>query len=121
MSARKRNACLATIERMRKACGDIRLNDAVAFLYICENEGINVRELAQLAGLTASSASRTARRLTGRDTAHALAPALDLIDMRQQPTDRRGRVLTLTAKGRRLQHDMNQVILAATPILLDGA
>jgi DNA-binding MarR family transcriptional regulator len=116
MKPRKRNSCLAAIEHMRRCCGDIRLNEAIAFLYVCENEGVNIRELAQLTRLTPSSASRTARRLASKDSPNALAPSLGLVDLRVQATDHRGRILTLTATGRRLQEELNRLIVAATPI-----
>jgi DNA-binding MarR family transcriptional regulator len=117
MRRRRRNSCLAAIEHMRRQHGDIRLTDAIAFLYVCENEGMNVRELAQLAGLTPSSASRAARRLATREAPRALAPFLGLIELDRQSTDRRGRTLTLTANGRQLRQEMDSLIQLATPIL----
>jgi DNA-binding MarR family transcriptional regulator len=117
MRRRRRNSCLAAIEHMRRQHGDVRLTDAITFLYVCENEGINVRELAQLAGLTPSSASRTARRLAAREAPRALAPWLGLIELDQQATDARGRSLTLTSKGRQLRHEIDSLIKMAIPII----
>lgn len=113
---RKRNSCLAVLEQMRSIGVEIALTEAICFLYICENEGINVRELAQLSGLTPSSASRSARRLTTADAPCALAPALGLIELSTQPTDRRGRILTLTQEGIRLREIVDELIAAAEPI-----
>lgn len=103
---------------MRLTCGDIRLTDAVAFLYVCENEGINISELAQLAGLTASSASRAARRLIAPDAPFALEPGLGLMELRTQATDRRGRTLALTTAGQRLRQELDALIKSAAPILV---
>lgn len=118
MNRRRRNACLGALEEMRGICGDVQLSDALAFLYICENEGINISELAQLAGLGPSSASRAARRLIRAGAPCALAPSLGLIEMSVQRTDRRGRILTLTPGGQRLRTAMEALIAAATPIAL---
>jgi DNA-binding MarR family transcriptional regulator len=113
---RRRNSCLAVLEQMRSIGVDITLTETICFLYICENEGINVRELAQLSGLTPSSASRAARRLTTADAPFALAPALGLIELSTQPTDRRGKILNLTPEGKRLRESVDELIAAAEPI-----
>lgn len=114
---RRRNACLSAIEHLRSACGDVALTDAVAFLYICENEGINVSELAQLARLTPSSASRAARRLIPAEAPFALPPSLGLLEMKTQGTDRRGRTLTLSSEGRTLRDKLDTIIRGAAPIV----
>lgn len=116
MIRRRRSAVLATIEQIRLASGDISLTGAIAFLYVCENEGINIRELAQLARLTHSSASRAARRLSLPDAPHALPPAAGLLTLEPQGSDRRSRILRLTDKGRALRDDLDCVIAQAVPI-----
>jgi DNA-binding MarR family transcriptional regulator len=121
MTFRRRNACLATIEHLRSVCGDVALTDAVAFLYVCENEGINVSELAQLARLTPSSASRAARRLISADAPFALAPSLGLLEMKTQGTDRRGRTLSVSAEGRALRDKLDTIIRSAAPIVAEAA
>src|SRR5262245_46689200 len=113
---RKRNACLAILEQMRGIAADVSLTDTICFLYICENQGINVSELAQLSGLTQSSASRAARRLATANTVAALPPALGLVELRRQETDGRGRVLSLTPAGERLRETVEALIAAADPI-----
>lgn len=117
MRRRRRNSCLAAIEHMRRRHGDVRLTDAITFLYVCENEGINVRELAQLAGLTPSTASRAARRLASPDAPRALTPFLGLLELDRQTTDARGRTLTLTQAGRQLRQELDALIRMAVPIL----
>jgi DNA-binding MarR family transcriptional regulator len=113
---RRRNSCLAVLEQIRAIGFDVSLSETICFLYICENEGINVRELAQLAGLTPSSASRAARRLTTPDAPCALAPALGLVQLTIQASDRRGRILTLTPAGKSLRQTIDVLIAAAHPI-----
>lgn len=113
---RRRNACLAVLEKLRRTCGEMSVSETVAFLYVCENEGINIRELAQLAGLSASSASRTARRLASPGARFALAPSFGLVELRLQPGDGRGRILYLTALGRALRDELDQIIAAGALI-----
>lgn len=115
-SVRRRNACLAAIELLRKACPAISFNEVLAFLYLCENEGVNIRELAQLTGFNDSCASRTARRLAEKGAPFALAPYLALVELRAQPTDRRGRTLFLTPLGRQLRDEIECIILDGVPI-----
>lgn len=103
---RRRNACLAVLERLRVERDTFTLGEAVAFLYVCENEGINIRELAELAGLTQSSASRTVRRLA----------LTSLVRVSGQARDRRGRIISLTSAGLALRDRIDCLIAAATPI-----
>jgi DNA-binding MarR family transcriptional regulator len=117
MKQRRRNSCLEALEHMRRRYGDFQLSDAVTFLYVCENEGVNLRELEQLAGLTSSSASRAAARLATPQASGALAPSLGLIELRRQMTDRRGRTLFLTPAGCKLRDEMNAMIASGHPIV----
>ena len=114
--ARKRNSCLQALEEVRGLSQAATLKDVVAFLYICENEGINLRELAQVCGFTDSTASRTARSLAPRGSAGALPPALGLIELRPDPRDDRGRTLHLTEAGRRLRERIDRLIAEARPV-----
>lgn len=104
---RRRNACLASLEHLRRSCSDLSFSDAIAFLYVCENEGINLSELAQLAGLSSSAVSRCAHRLA----------ALDLLIIDRQDRDGRGRIVRLTSRARALRFELNDLVLEATPIL----
>lgn len=117
MIRRRRNSCLAVIEVLRRSFGDVRLNDVIAFLYVCENEGLNLSELIQLTGLSPSSASRAARRLLPAGADFSLSPALGLLTLDVQTTDRRARVLSLTDTGRALRDEMNALITTAVPIV----
>lgn len=113
---RKRNSCLQALEAARNHSAAITLTDLVAFLYVAENEGINLKELAATCRLTDSTASRTARSLAVAEFRDALPPALGLLDVRPNPTDRRGRTLYLTERGRRLRDELDSAILSAIPI-----
>ena len=54
-------------DAMKRRCGGSVATLPLAFLYVCENEGLSVHELALAAGLTDSTASRAARALAEPD------------------------------------------------------
>jgi DNA-binding MarR family transcriptional regulator len=112
MSARRRrNSALEVIEKMRKRDPGITLTHVLTFLYICENEGLNVAELATVCRTTRATASRTARALAPRSMPGSLAPHAGLIEQRPNPINAHGRLLFLTEDGRRLRDSLD-VILA---------
>ncbi len=113
---RRRNSCLQALEEIRTLSQAATLKDVVAFLYVCENEGINLRELAQVCGFTDSTASRTARSLAPHGAAGALTPALGLIELRTDPRDDRSRTLHLTDLGRGLRDRIDRLIAEARPV-----
>ncbi len=94
----------------------ISVNEIVAFLYTCENEGLSVQELAYVAGLTQSTASRSLRSLGRPGSDWAQAPALDLVDAYLNPTDGRSHVVHLTDKGRAMRDRLDDMIRRAVTI-----
>ena len=101
---------------MRALSEAATLKDVVAYLYVCENEGINLRELAQVCRFTDSTASRTAASLAAAGAPGALPPALGLIEVRRDSRDDRSRTLHLTEKGRRLRDRVELLIAEAHPV-----
>ncbi len=116
MLIRRRNTVLEALERMRRAEPQLNLMHVLTFLYICENEGLNVSELAQVCRTTRASASRNARSLAERAAAGSLAPHLGLVDVRPNPSSPQGRVLYLTRAGRRMRDELEALIAEARPI-----
>ena len=113
--ARRRNSFLQLLEYFRTLDSEIVVNDILVFLYVCENEGLNVRELADLARLTEATASRRARALAGPDIAFAVAPSMGLIEI-YQGEDARERLLYLSDKGREVAKVVNRLIGEASPL-----
>ncbi|HYD27237.1 MarR family transcriptional regulator [Brevundimonas sp.] len=111
--ARRRNAVLEALELFRAGEGNARLSTVVAFLYLCENEGLCISELAAAAGMTLATASRAARSLSEPGEPGALAPAMGLAELRRQ-----GKVhaLYLTPAGRALRARLDATIVQATTI-----
>ena len=96
----------------------ISVNEIVAFLYTCENEGLSVQELAYVAKLTQSTASRSLRSLgqPGSDWAHPAA--LGLVDAFLNPNDGRSHVIHLSEQGRALRDRLDAIIKRAVTIVV---
>jgi DNA-binding MarR family transcriptional regulator len=112
---RRRDSLLEALEAFRHAHPVISVMNLLAFLYIGENEGLNVTELAALCQTTCATASRTVRSLSGRD---GEGPAL--VEARTNPKNAIGRVIYLTGAGRRLRTHLDQILARRTPIALVG-
>jgi DNA-binding MarR family transcriptional regulator len=115
---RRRDAVLAALEAFRRIYPPISLTSVRVFLYVAENPGINVSELAQACGLTEAGASRVARALAGRGIERPLPPSLGLLDSVTSPIDPRERLLRLTAFGQALVARIELLIAAHTPIVM---
>lgn len=115
-STRRRNSVLAALELFRGESPNLWLTNIVTFFYVCENEGINVKELAQIARLQEATASRCVRSLAPEGSPGALPPALGLVELKPNPMDGRGKILTLTPRGRELSDRIDEIIKAAVPI-----
>ena len=90
----------------------------MVFFYVAENAGINIAELAQVAGMNMATASRSVRALTSEKTDGALPPYCGLIDIQANPDDARGRLLFLSEAGRKLCRELDRVIRNAVTIEL---
>jgi len=112
---RRRNSFLQGLEYFRTIDPEVVVNDLLVFLYICENEGLNVSELAVLARLTEATASRRARALAGADIASPVAPSMGLVEI-YQGEDGRARLLHLSDKGRKAAAVINRLIAEASPL-----
>lgn len=110
---RRRSTALQVLELFRALDPGARLPMAVAFLYICENEGLCVSELAQVSQFNMAMASRAARSLAERGDPGALEPALGLV--RLEPHGRI-RALYLTVRGSALKDRLDRAIQEAVMI-----
>lgn len=113
---RRRNSALRVVELFRGLSGELVLNDLVVFMYICENEGLNVTELAQVCKITEATASRRSRALAEASMPGAISPAIGLVEA-FQGEDGRQRLLYLTKKGRDLRNLMADIIAEASPLV----
>ncbi|MCR5878381.1 MarR family winged helix-turn-helix transcriptional regulator [Phenylobacterium sp. J367] len=115
--ARSRNALLQAIHLFKALDPRVSVNELIAFLYVCENEGLTVQELAEVAKLTQSTASRSLRALGPAGSDWAQAPALGLVEAFLNPHDARSHVIHLTPRGRELRDHLDGVIRQATTIV----
>ena len=106
---RERNTILEAIELMRESALDTAPT-MIAFLYLCENEGLCISELADLAGVNMAAASRAGALLTGRRAAD-VSGALARVDQLG-----RVRALVLSDLGRELRDRIDACIAKSVPI-----
>ena len=117
---RRRDSLLDALLAFRMLSARITVNEILAFLYTCENEGLSVQELAYVAGLTQSTASRSLRSLGRAGSDWAQPPALGLVDAFLNPSDGRSHVVHLSDQGRMLRDRLDEMIRRAVTIDYDG-
>src|SRR5215475_7445816 len=117
---RPRDSLLEAILALKALDTRISVNEIVAFLYVCENEGLSVQELAYVGGLTQSTASRSLRSLGQPGSPWSQPPALGLVDAFLNPNDGRSHVIHLTEEGRQLRERLDDLIRRAAPIVIDA-
>ncbi len=86
------------------------------FLYVCENEGLTITELAWLTGSTVSVVARTVRIMAGEVVERGPATSHILLTL-DPASDRRLKLVRLTREGRDLRDRLEALIAAARPIL----
>jgi DNA-binding MarR family transcriptional regulator len=118
---RRRDTVLAALESFREFHPAISLTSVRVFLYVAENPGINVTELALACGLTDAGASRVARALAGPAIDRPLPPSLGLLTCEVSGVDPRERLLRLSPRGQVLVERIEQLIAAPAPIALPAA
>ena len=110
---RQRSCILSAVEVFRTVGADLNLSEILCFLYVCENEGIGIKALASLCGLTVATTSRSVRDLCdGR----ANRVGAGLMIMEVTAIDLRGRTVYLSPKGLELRDRLNGFIAEARPI-----
>lgn len=93
-------AVLEALELFRDLDAFVSLNGIVAFLTLCEREGVSMKELAFLTRMSEATASRAVRTLEEPTAPTALAPGLGLVEIVRSSADGRSRVVHLTRHGR---------------------
>jgi DNA-binding MarR family transcriptional regulator len=118
---RRRNSFLEAAETMRQLDLPSGLNSIVLYLYVCENEGLTMSELASVSGMVFATAARLTRTLAGCAVENPAPPESALLELRASRSDRRVSHVFLTPLGRRVRDDLEQVIARASPIRLDSS
>jgi len=118
---RARNAVLQAIALFKAMDARVSVNEVICFLFAAENEGLTVQDMADLAGMTQSTASRSLRALGPPESPWSQPPALGLLEAYLNPTDARSHVIHLTAAGRALRDRLDAIIRDARPIVAGPA
>jgi len=118
---RARNALLQALHLFKSLDARVSVNEVIAFLYAAENEGLTVQEVATIAKLTQSTASRSLRALGPQGSPWSQAPALGLLEAYLNPDDGRSHVIQLTAAGRDMRERLDAIIRQSVTIAPDRA
>ncbi len=105
---RQRSTPLEVLELFREWDPDVSLKAACAFLYVAENEGISISELAFLLRTSLSTATRVVAALGG--------PGSGLVEVRPWPSDGRVRTVHLSPFGRQMRDRLNGSVQDARPV-----
>ena len=114
---RLRNVVLASLEHVRRRHPEMSLSGLVILLYVAENPGASVADLAAVCGLTAATVSRTTRALLPADDPEALPPRLGLVEDRPRPAAPRARAYVLSKEGHALCRTLDVFIARGDMIL----
>jgi DNA-binding MarR family transcriptional regulator len=119
---RERNTILAALELFRATGAPRVFHTLLLFLYVCENEGLTVSELAFVASMHVTTTARLVKVLAGEAATVVDSEEGDaglqapLFAVRPSPDDHRLRFVQLTPEGRALRDRMSGLIAAARPI-----
>lgn len=116
VSGRRRNTLLASLVLMRRLAPGITVSEILAFLYVAENPGVRVKELAALMQTTAATASRASRSLLKAEDPRGLPPGRGWLFMAANSREAVSRHLYLTNAGLDLSARVDILIASARPI-----
>ncbi|WP_425991093.1 MarR family transcriptional regulator [Brevundimonas sp. TWP2-3-2] len=110
---RRRNTLLAGLVLLKKLAPDITQSEILAFLYVAENPGVRVKELAALMETTEATASRASRSLLDAGEPGARAPGRGWLLMASNGREAVSRHLYLTEAGVELVQRLDALIESA--------
>lgn len=99
LDSRRRSTILAAVETFISIDPGITLNSVLVFLYVAENQGLTISELAAVSGLQKPTASRCIRSLAERGSPDSLPPYLGLICVRRGGLAKNSKTLSLSRSG----------------------
>lgn len=115
-SRRRRNTVLAALELFRTLELPRGFNAMLLFLYVCENEGANVSEIAQVANMDVPGAARLIKVMSGLVPEEPVAPDQVVFELRASTRDRRVRFVHLSPHGRKIRDTVEALIAESNPI-----
>lgn len=105
------HAAKRILEEFRTLDPEMPIQTCLLFILAAQNEGSSQASFERALGISRSAISRGAARLS--QYGWNSKPGLGLVDMREDPTDRRYKVLSLTPEGRQLSARIVQAIQGA--------
>ena len=116
VGGRRRNTLLAGLVLLKKLAPDITQSEMLAFLYVAENPGVRIKELAALMETTEATASRASRSLLDAGDAGSRPPGRGWLIMASNGREAVSRHLYLSAAGIELVGRLDALIESARPI-----
>ena len=116
---------IRVLEEFRTLDPDLPIQYALSFLTLAQNEGLSMGELAQRLAIAQSSASRNIAALS--DWHSFGKPGLGLVEAREDPRERRRKLVSLTGKGRAFLHRLTALMVGhriadpTTPVAVPAA
>ena len=99
---------IRVLEEFRTLDPDLPIQYALSFLTLAQNEGLSMGELAQRLAIAQSSASRNIAALS--DWHSFGKPGLGLVEAREDPRERRRKLVSLTPKGHAFRHRLTALM-----------
>ena len=116
IDGRRRNSLLAGLVLLRKLAPEITQSEILAFLYVAENPGVRIKELAALMETTEATASRASRCLLDTADPGARPPGRGWLIMASNGREAVSRHLYLSEAGVELVKRLDGLIESARPI-----
>lgn len=115
---RRKNSILAALEVLRDRHPNLTVSDVRVFAAIARGRQ-TLAAIALETGLSKQTASRCARSFLSARSAFALAPQADLVTVELSRRNNRTRLFNLNAAGEAVRSEVDALIAARRPILID--
>lgn len=116
IGGRRRNTLLAGLVLLKKVAPDITQSEILAFLYVAENPGVRIKELAALMETTEATASRASRALLDAVGPGSRPQGRGWLIMASNDRESVSRHLYLSPAGIELVGRLDSLIESARPI-----
>lgn len=107
---RRRNSVLAGLVLLKRQAPDITLSEMLAFLYVAENPGVRIKELAVLMETTEATASRVSRALLATEDPGSRPPGRGWLVVASNGREAVSRHLYLSPAGAALAQRLDRLI-----------
>jgi DNA-binding MarR family transcriptional regulator len=103
---------LEQLRLMRKDHQGMPIQMATVFLYVSLNDGCPMKDIADALAISQPACSRLVATLgdTYRDASNKPQKGEGLLEAREDPADRRSKIVKLTANGRKIIDQLNAVL-----------